>query len=400
MNSSLSTSTIVYILLAAVVGGAVGGAGTYLAATDYLYPVTTQTGEPVDPRIVNLIEEESATIDVVQKVSPSVVSVIAKKPQRLSRAVQIPFGGFGGVFVIPEVPVEPEPGEEQLIQVGGGTGFFVSEDGLIATNRHVVADEQATYFVVTSDGVEMRATVIAKDPFYDAAVIKVEGSGFPAVTFADSDQISIGQTVIAIGNALAEFQNTVTKGVVSGINRRISAGNGFQTEVIEEAIQTDAAINPGNSGGPLINLLGEVVGVNTAVNQSAQGLGFAIPSNIVKRVVDDVRTHGRIVRPWIGVRYVLLNPQIAAQEKLAVEQGAYVVSGDDGSSAVIPYSPAAKAGVREGDVILRINSKELDDTYSLAEAVRSSRVGDQLLLDIQRGGQRLTLSVTLEEYVE
>ncbi len=358
----------------------------------------TLSDSEVQSRIVELIEEESATIAVVERVTPAVVSIVIKKQRGLLTPEDLSYDPYD-FFAFPDEPFSTEASAE-LVEIGGGTGFFVSEDGLIATNRHVVSDSDASYRVVTNDGRELDATVVALDPFQDVAILLVEGDSFPTITFGVDERVMIGQTVIAIGNSLSEFRNTVTKGVVSGLNRRIVASDqGAKGEVIERAIQTDAAINPGNSGGPLINLLGEVIAMNTAVSFEGESLGFAIPIGEVKRAVEDVKEFGRIVRPWLGVRYIVLTPEIAKEHQLTQETGALIASSDrEDEPAVYAGSPAALAGFQEGDVIISVDEVAITETVSLSSIVSRRRPGDTLTFTILRNGQSLFLPVTLAEY--
>ena len=270
-------------------------------------------------------------------------------------------------------------------------------DGLIVTNRHVVEDKQATYRVVLNDGREFEAVVKAIDSVLDFALLKIEATGLPTVQLGDSDSIRIGQTAIAIGNVLSEFSNTVTSGIISGINRRVVAGDGITSEVIEEAIQTDAAINPGNSGGPLVNLRGEVIGINTAVSQAGQLLGFAIPINAAKPLLTSFREQGRIVRPWLGVRYLMLNAAIAEQEKLSGKEGAYIAPGHRGEPGIVAESPAAKAGLKERDIITAINGQALNAKRSMSRVIADFKSGTEITLTILRDGKEMAIRATLGE---
>jgi 2-alkenal reductase len=275
----------------------------------------------------------------------------------------------------------------------------MSEDGYVVTNRHVVSDADASFIVVTSEGRELPATVVAKDAFLDIAVLDVGGDGYPVAKLGDSDNLRPGQTVIAIGNTLSEYRNTVTKGVVSGMDRRVVAGEYGSDEVIENAIQTDAAINLGNSGGPLINLLGEVVGVNTAVSFEGQSIGFAIPINDVKKVVDDIRQYGRIVRPWLGVRYVSLDEEFSLEHGIASTVGALVVPGEDAAStpAVVVGSPADLAGIVAQDIILSVNGIAISEDQPLGSLIADCEPGQTVEMRVARGNDILTLNATLGE---
>ena len=357
---------------------------------------TTLSPEAVESRIVELIEEESATIAVVERVTPAVVSIVVKKERGdLDQSAYF----FGGSYYSTE-PLDSESAAE-LVEVSSGTGFFVTQDGYLLTNRHVVDDEGVSYFVVTNDGEELPAELVDIDPVQDIAVLRVQGDSFSTVTLGDSDDIRIGQTVIAIGNTLSEFRNTVTKGVVSGINRRVTAGDSYNAEVIDQAIQTDAAINPGNSGGPLINLLGEVIGINTAVSFQGESVAFAIPINEAKRAVEDVQEFGRIVRPWLGVRYVLVSPEVGSEVEGLYEVGALIVSGTQpGEVGVFEGSPADLAGLQEDDVIIAVEGEKLSEEQALAELISDYRPGDVVTLTILRGIESLDVEVALAEYGE
>jgi len=404
----LTTATIA--LVVGIIFGGLAGAIMGVLSTDYLLPWFEQTFNLSLPGISQnglpsriQVVEESATVDVVQEASPAVVSIVITKELSTyySSAPSFPFDffGFDWPFFQPE---EDEDAPTVKQEVGGGTGFIISDDGLILTNKHVVADEDAEYTVVLNDGTQYEAEVVGQDPFLDLAVVKIEASDLPILELGDSDNIQIGQTVIAIGNALSEYRNTVTKGVISGINRRIVAGDrSGGSEVIEEAIQTDAAINPGNSGGPLLNLAGQVVGVNTAVSQRGQSVGFAIPINSAKRIVESIKEHGRIVRPWLGVRYMIINDAIAKENNLSVNYGALIVRGrNPGDIAVIPASPADKAGLLENDIILEIEGERVDEEHPLAVLIAQYNPGDNIKLKVLSKGEEKTVIVTLEEYAE
>jgi len=352
-----------------------------------------------------LINEEQGIIELVEKTNPSVVSIVIEKEIQQSRGfVPSPFFDdfFGALppFFFDEGNPTHSPSEPQLRRVGGGSGFIVSEDGLIVTNKHVISDDAARYTVVLSDGREFVAEVVARDPTLDIGLIRITESGLPTLTLGDSDTLRMGQSVVAIGYALAEFGNTVTKGVVSGIGRRVTAGNGRgMSEVLDEAIQTDAAINPGNSGGPLLDLNGNVVGINTAVSREGQLVGFAIPINHARKTIESVQREGRIVRPWIGVRYIPVTSRLVASNNLMVEYGVLVSRGatiDD--LAVIPGSPADKAGIVENDIILEIDGIRLDENDSFARIVGRYDVGDRVRLKVLHREEEREVDVVLEEF--
>ncbi|MFZ5390664.1 MAG: S1C family serine protease [Patescibacteria group bacterium] len=321
-----------------------------------------------------IVPEEEAVISAYQKILPSVVSIIISEP-----AANL-------------------LGDISQQDTGGGTGFLISSDGYIITNKHVVLRDNVDYTVITSTGKEYVASVLARDSLYDIAIVKIEGRGFTPVKLADSDKIRIGQTALAVGNVLAEFQNTLTRGIISGIGRTITASGGGLTETIEGAIQTDASINPGNSGGPLINLKGEVVGVNTAVNRSGEALGFAIPINRVKEALTNFKTNGRIVRSFLGVRYLMLNRSIARAYKLPYDQGAYImIRNNEGLPGIVPGGAADKAGLKSGDIVLSVNGQKLFLQKTLASVIAQYKPNDIITAKVLRSGRELDIKITLEE---
>jgi serine protease Do len=373
---------------------------SYLA--EMIAPRPFQVGNKEAPV---LYQNESLVVNTVKKANPAVVAITVSKNvpvyERYLEQIPSPFGDFFGndFFGGFSIPQLRQKGTE-LRKVGGGSGFLVSSDGYIVTNRHVVSDEKAEYTVFTNDGKKYNAKVIARDPVLDLAIIKINGSHFEHLTFGDSDKLEVGQTAIAIGNALAEFRNTVSVGVVSGLSRSIVASDasGRNTETLDQLIQTDAGINPGNSGGPLLNLSGEVIGVNVAIAQGAENIGFAIPSNSVKNIVESVKKSGKIVRPYIGVRYIAINEEVKEKNKLSYDYGVLVQRGVTPSDlAVIPGSPADKAGIVENDIILEIDGIKLTSDRSLANIIRNKQVGDTVTLKISSKGKEKTVSVTLEE---
>ena len=374
--------------------------------------VIAQTNQPPSQQITTITTEDDKISAVIQDVQPAVVTIAVTKDLPVNQVPQNN-GSFNDFFSDPffdnffgrNQQSQPDAQEQDQDQntikrhIGGGSGFFVSSDGLLVTNKHVVDDEDADYTIITHDGTKYDAKVLAKDPVFDLAYLKVDGSDFKYLEFADSDKLQLGQTVLAIGNALDEFRNTVTKGIVSGLNRHFLAGQGDGTaEVIEQAIQTDAAINPGNSGGPLINLDGKVIGVNTAVSLEGQLIGFSLPSNLVQRGVDQVQSTGKISRAWLGVRYQIITDELVQKNNLKVDHGALILRGADQTElAVIPGSPADKAGLRENDIILEVDGKKIDTDSSLSSQVAGHSPGDTIMLKISRAGEEKQVSVTLEE---
>ncbi len=361
--------------------------------------------QPIDEGTA-LDAHDRAVTGVVEQANPAVVSIVISKDvpiieqcpstnnpfSNLPEEFQQFFGGGFGQFSQP-----CQKGTEKK-DVGGGSGFFVSSDGYVVTNKHVVSDTKADYTVFTNDGKKYKATVVARHPSLDVAIVKISGSHFPTLRLGNSDKIKLGQTAIAIGNALGEFRNTVSVGVVSGLSRQVTAsdGNGTGAETIDNVIQIDAAINPGNSGGPLLDIGGNVIGMNTAMVSGAQSIGFAIPVNAIRKSIESVIQGGTIKAAYLGVRYVTLTEDIAKKYSVSVTEGA-LVKGDADSLAVEPNSPAAKAGIHEGDVIVSFDGKKINKDTSLASLITQRNPGDTVSLEIQRGDEKLTLSIKLEE---
>lgn len=382
-----NTSLLLTVALSLFIGGASGGLVGYSVATN---PSSTAiVGTPT----TIAVEEDSATVDVVAKASPAVVSIIITKDY--SKVFQnSPYSPFDDFFF--GLPTQQPEGKQE---VGGGTGFIVSADGTIVTNKHVVDDDEAEYTVVLNDGKRYDAKVVAKDPTNDVAILKIEATDLPTLTLGDSDKVQSGQSVLAIGNALGQYRNTVTKGIISGKSRTITASDSSgQSETLEDVFQTDAAINPGNSGGPLLDLGGSVVAINTAVSRDGQLIGFAIPISVVKRDLESVRTSGKIVRPYLGVRYVVITDSLAEKNSLPVKTGALVQRGTNADElAVIPASPADKAGIVENDILTKINGKEINSDHSLVGLLSAFKPGDKITVEVYSKGEKKDVTVTLEE---
>ena len=348
--------------------------------------------------------DEAAVINVVNKSTPAAVSIAATKEavlqQRSRSGIFEEFcdDPFFRNFLGPqcESPSPDSQPQTRKQQVAAGTGFLVSSDGLIVTNKHVIDFDGVEFTVLIGNGSKYSAKVLAKDPFNDLALIKISGGGFPTLPLGDSDKMQIGQTVIAIGNALGEFSNTVSRGVISGLSRSIVAQAGASSEKLDQLIQTDAAINPGNSGGPLLNLRGEVVGINTAIAQGAQSVGFAIPVNQIKKAINDVKSLGRIVYPFVGVRYTMITPEIKTIRNLSIDYGVLII-GDPKNPGIVSGSPAEKAGLKEGDIVLEINGQKLTVENDLAGTVQKFKVGERVTLKILRDKQNQNMEVVLEE---
>lgn len=363
----------------------------------------SSTAQIAAPLYRPAIDYENAVVQAVKSTSPSVVSiVISKDVPIIEKCPYNPFSDLPPEFQqffgnIPQFYTQCPSDKTQKKEVGGGSGFIISSDGLIVTNKHVVVDPSASYTVIMQSGKKYNATVVARDPVNDLAFIRVKASGLPAVKLGDSDSLELGQTAIAIGNALGQFSNTVSVGVVSGLSRNVTAsGEGVGTEQIRGVIQTDAAINPGNSGGPLLNLKGEVIGINTAIVSGAQNIGFAIPINQAKRAIRSVEQTGEIKASYLGVRYIMLTSDIAKAQDLPVDYGA-LLRGTEAGPAIIKGSPAEKAGLRAEDIVLAINGKEIEGDTTLGEYIQKYNAGDTVTLRVLRGGQTIDIPVTLGE---
>lgn len=347
--------------------------GAWVFVQSGLVKVTTGNGNITQSR-QTLVAEGEVVADVAKKLSPSVVSIVTKS------TTPTPFGAS-----------QTE---------GAGTGIIISKDGYILTNRHVIPASAEKVEVVLSDGTHYdNVDVVGRDSFNDIAFLKVGGvSNLTPASIGDSSKVEVGQKVIAIGNALGQYQTSVTSGIISAVGRPLTASDGQdQAEQLENLFQTDTAINPGNSGGPLVNLSGEVIGINTAIAQDAQGIGFAIPINDAKGLIKSVIDKGKLERAYLGVRYISITPDVVAELKLNVKNGAYV-SGGDGEAAVINDSPAAKAGLREKDIITKVNKTAVDQQHPLSSLMAQFSPGDTVDVTYLRDGHESTVKVTLEAY--
>lgn len=367
-NIKLPRPSILGILISVILGVIIAF-GLYQAQIYGLIPSNIfkiPVGPPLETRKV--VSEENAVISVVEKTSGSVVAI------GVSRKVINPFDPFS----IPKT-------EDATI----GTGFVVSDKGIIVTNKHVVTgDPSDKYTVLTKDGQKYETKKIYRDSVLDLAIVQIDGSNLKPLELGDSSKIKVGQMAIAIGNALGKYTNTVTTGVVSGLGRAVSAGDPFEgfVERLDNLIQTDAAINPGNSGGPLLNSAGQVIGVNVATTEGAQNIGFAIPINVVKPIVNEFLAKGSISRPFLGIRYRFISKDVAILNE--VPQGAYV-------QEVIEGSPAEKAGIIAGDIIQKINGQTIDAEGKVGDIVSKANIGSKLDMQVWRDGKTLNISATI-----
>src|SRR3989344_4455496 len=336
------------------------------------------------------IQYEEQVIKIIRETMPGVVSIVVGKDyEKILKEnpydLMVPHGNH----VDPPAPEETLPHTKSgKIRIGGGSGFIVDDSGLIVTNKHVISDPEAEYWITTLAEDTYAARVLARDPLNDVAVLKIENaSGLDQIRLGDSNKIQLGETVIAIGTALGEFQNTVSKGIISGLSRFVSA-------------ITDAAINPGNSGGPLVNLDGEAIGINTAVVYGAQNISFAIPINRAKRDLEELKTFGHIRRPFLGIRYVPVNPLVKKRFNLPVDDGAFVLKeGLPERPAVIPDSAAAKAGIKETDIIVALNRIPINEKTSVEDVLEMVTMGSTIEMKILRDGQEKIIAVTAEERI-
>ena len=376
----MTTKRILYLFLVAVIAGvsALSGAvaggvavyrllGNQQAAPSAAVDVSTGGG-PVQTLTLNSTDIQTSITQSAQKAGPAVVTVVGTVPGQST---------FFGV---------------SLDQTVSGSGFFISDKGYVLTNNHVV-EGTSKVSIVLADGTQQDAVVVGADPYSDIAVLKTSGAVPTVALLGNSDLLQPGESVIAIGSPLGDFKNTVTVGVVSATGRSIDTGQGYQ---IEDLIQTDAAINHGNSGGPLVDLAGEVIGINTMIVRNtgsgdvAEGLGFAIPINTARAVAEQIIQKGYFARPYIGIRFQPINPDIAARYNLAAQWGVYVTQ-------VVSGSPADKAGLKEGDIIIKLDDTALDETHSYINTLFTYKAGDPVNLSVMRDGKLIQVPITLGE---
>lgn len=381
----MSWKKIIYLLLVMVIAGvsaltgaAAGGAAVYSVVSRERAgnPFTSIPALASDPNnntpgqtlVLNSTDVETAITQAVQKVGPAVVTIVGTIPGQMTF-----FGQTGD-------------------QTVSGSGFFISDEGYILTNNHVVEGTKEVS-IILSDGREEKAALVGTDPYSDIAILKTEGTVPSVAVLGNSDLLNSGESVIAIGSPLGDFKNTVTVGVVSGTGRSIDTGQGYQ---VEGLIQTDAAINQGNSGGPLVNLAGEVIGVNNMIVRGsasgavAEGLGFAIPVNTAQAVANQIVAQGYFSRPFMGISYQAISPDIAANYNLPVQWGVYVTK-------VAADSPASKAGLQADDIIISLNNVKMDETYNYLNVLYTYKPGDQVILGVMRDGKEITIQITLGE---
>lgn len=358
--------------------------GIWLAGEKYFTSYFPKISAPKQE--IKIISEESVVIDVVKNTGPSVITVVEEvKPIQTQTFNFGPFQVYG----------LPQAQDQTLKSQNIGSGFVISSDGLIATNKHVVSDIGAKYQIVTNNDKKYTVEKIYKDPLNDIALLKVnplenKDEKLIPVKLGNSKNLKVGQFVIAIGTALGEFRNTVTTGVISGLGRGITAGSEFQgfIERLDNVIQTDAAINPGNSGGPLVDSSGQVIGINTAISQSGQNINFALPISILNESLDNFNKTGKFQRPYLGVSYKMISKETALLN--GVVKGAYI-------QGVVKDSPAEKAGVLQGDIVIKFDGKIVDETNELSKLIGVKKINDNVLIVVWRDGKEKELKVTLGE---
>lgn len=376
-DKTKNASTALLLLLAATTGFGGGWLGSRASRQYDSSAITTNEARQ------QIVSSESELIsEITKEVGPSVVSINVTTQE------------VGQSFF----------GPQQYESQGAGTGFIISSDGIVVTNRHVIPRGTTSVAITLSDGtqltdVEVIGRTSDSDPL-DIAFLKIKdkkGKDLTVAKIGDSAAMEVGDRVIAIGNALGQFENTVTSGILSGYGRDIQASDGSlgNVESLQNLFQTDAAINPGNSGGPLMNLSGEVIGINVAVAE-AQNIGFAIPINDVKGLIASVQKNGKLERPYLGVRYISITDDVAYYYNLSVKRGAYVAPSQSGQSSIISGSPADKANLQEKDIITKINDIEIDEKNSLVSILGRFAVGDSVMLTIIRDGKDITVDVKLE----
>lgn len=344
--------------------------------------------------------EKSPIVSTIKMVMPAVVSiVISKSLEAIEKEIPpeiLPFLPFGHPHL--DIP-EEEIDAHGMVKIGGGSGFIVNPNGIILTNKHVVADPKAEYTVITNDDQKYKAEILARDPVDDVAILKIKGKNLPTVELGESTDLDLGESVVAIGNALGIFKNTVSAGIISGLSRSIRAATApmAPAQELRGLIQTDAAINPGNSGGPLVNLDGKAIGINAAIVFGAQNLGFAIPINYAKRDLSDLNKFGRIKRPLLGLRYINIDENLKAKMKLSVDYGAMILGQPPHTEAIVPGSPAHKAGLKEKDIILECDGGKITPEKTIQDILEEKEVGDILKLKVMRGKKTFAAEIKLTE---
>ena len=396
------TLTIIISLVCGFWAGLVSSTYVLSQAKVKIPVLSKEIHEKTVTQYVPQTTQEEKVIDVVKQYSPAVVSIIiSKKVPVYEYEHYNPFEGdpFFNNFSPFGFEIPKQKGTQEK-EVGAGSGFIVSKDGIVLTNKHVVLDKNAKYTILAADGSKYKAKVLARDPFEDLAVLQIESNerSFPTVKLGDSNKLQIGQSVVAIGNALGQFHNTVSVGVISGLGRKITASGGSFVESLQDVIQTDAALNPGNSGGPLLNLRGEVIGINVAIVQGSETIGFSIPINQARKDIRQIRNKGEIVYPYLGIYYTPITKTLQEKFNLPVEYGIWIgrdTRGDKASKAVLPNTPAQKAGLKRDDIILEFNGEKITSDNPLSKIIQKYNPGDTVKLKVLRNGNTINLEAVL-----
>ena len=328
--------------------------------------------------------ESNQTVRAVNAATPSVVAVLmSKELSKIKKEIGVDIARY-------------LVDEKGMVKIGGCSGFFISSDGYVLTNRHIVQDEEASYTVVWQDKT-YSCKILVRDKITDIAILKIDGSDFPYLKFDNSSQLKLGQTVMAIGNALGEFQNTVSRGIVSGLSRDIKAEVGENIQEFFGLIQTDAAINPGNSGGPLINLSGRVIGICTAVVLGVENIGFAIPINQAKSIFENIKKYGKLCRPSLGVRYFLIDEEMQKLHHFPFDYGAFIIYETiPGRGGIVPEGPAEKAKLKEGDIILEVNKEKITKQSNLSQVLAHYEIGDVIKITYWNKEEKKQIKIKLE----
>lgn len=378
---------IVLIVILVVILGLTSASQKYIPSFFKSVSDKSKTAFPQSSEKIRIVTEESVTIDIVKKVGPSVVTIAEEYAPRSSRSPFFDFNPFFG-FQLPDEKIQQDLEPQNI-----GSGFIISDEGMIVTNKHVVSDTRTKYQIITSSDKKYTVQKIYRDPLNDVALLKIDpnensGNLLKPIDLGDSSRLQAGQYVIAIGTALGEFRNTVTTGIISGLGRGITAGSPFEgvAEKLDNVIQTSAAINPGNSGGPLLNSSGQVIGVNTAVSESGQNIGFAIPINVIKDSLNNFNQTGQFDRPYLGVAYKMISRDIAILNNLP--EGAYVQS-------VVVDSPADKAGMRRGDIIFKMDEQRINANNQLSSIIGKKKIGDKIKVSVYRDNETVEIEATL-----
>jgi len=335
----------------------------------------------------------SPIVSVAKKVCPAVITIVVSKDvSRIEGYYLVPLGDQQ--TMVPKINDSKEK-----TKVGGGSGFVITPDGYILTCSHVVDDTDASYTAIIDPEHKYECQVLAKDPLIDVAILKIDAQGLEYLEMGNSAKIQLGEDVLAIGNPMGEFDDTLSAGIVSGLSRKITAygGSKMQETSLRGLIQTDAAINPGNSGGPLVNMDSEAIGINTAMVMGAQNLGFAIPINYAKKMLEEVHKYGKLKRPFMGIRYVILNPEISQANRLPVDYGALIVRETFGEPAVIKNSAADLAGLKEYDIILEFDGQKVTRERLLTDILQDCKIGDDIPMAVMREGKIIKLGIRLLE---